>query len=165
MWIDFLFALWHFPVDMPNNGFCCGLTSYSLFDITFIFHILGGLVVDWLLIRSLTLTWKYDTKIIWLWIDFLFALWHYRVGVGRIASGCGLTSYSLFDISTLKIQTLKAVVDWLLIRSLTLCCLIGICAFWLWIDFLFALWHYTFRPITTEGVVDWLLIRSLTLRS
>ncbi len=185
LWIDFLFALWHFLFLTDANPEGCGLTSYSLFDI--LWGLLSPMteVVDWLLIRSLTLftdvlpIWK------WLWIDFLFALWH-LIGqvlpptkvvdwllirsltlclqVQRQEMSCGLTSYSLFDIWRPRNVRCNLVVDWLLIRSLTLVHVIGSSNTQLWIDFLFALWHFSLKLSYKFIVVDWLLIRSLTLQ-
>ena len=98
LWIDFLFALWHFRADYRFWAAGCGLISYSLFDIYSSIIWSSGLVVDWFLIRSLTLGLHICTPIWTLWIDFLFALWHFPACYMEGWKCCGLISYSLFDI-------------------------------------------------------------------
>ncbi len=142
LWIDFLFALWHFRRYKAHIFTRCGLTSYSLFDI------------------RMRLCWSRRR----LWIDFLFALWHSQVYSQRLIVCCGLTSYSLFDIQGRRLFQPLTVVDWLLIRSLTLVKITSNEIVLLWIDFLFALWHWYLFCCGEHQVVDWLLIRSLTFK-
>ena len=185
LWIDFLFALWHSLNNIPTSILGCGLTSYSLFDIMREMFNTIVWVVDWLLIRSLTLFNYHLPRSDWLWIDFLFALWHLFWLKLSVAVRCGLTSYSLFDISPPFNPCIGTVVDWLLIRSLTFIVAVDPVTTRLWIDFLFALWHCGRNILTLSiscgltsyslfdikqmmhwrllSVVDWLLIRSLTL--
>ena len=100
LWIAFLFALWHFIWKTGDQHLSCGLLSYSLFDISHVWRVYNNSVVDCFLIRSLTFLAELMKQRKWLWIAFLFALWHW-IPTERIRRpSCGLLSYSLFDIQS-----------------------------------------------------------------